>query len=285
MFFSKRNFLKTTALGLAGVLTEAALANPLGGNDYKRIKSIGLIFNTIEKELKNNVVKTLEKVAAIGYKEVEFGGTYGYATAEFGKLLRGLGLQAIAGGGAMKQFLDKDFDKMAEDANLLGKKYLVCYWEWLDGGENKTLDDFKKVAEQFNQIGEKCKKAGLKFAFHNHDKEFKLTEGKIPYDILLENTDNELVTMELDLYWITKGGANPLTYLEKYPTRFSLFHVKDMDKNPTQGMACVGQGLIDFASIFAKAQNVKHWIVEHDNPENPMDCISASYDFLKKLRF
>jgi sugar phosphate isomerase/epimerase len=283
MFFSKRNFLKTTALGLAGITINPVTA--FSENEFKKLKSIGLIFNTIEKELKKDVVKTLEKVAEIGYKEVECGSTYQYSPAEFGKILSGLGLKAIAGGCAMKQFLGTNFDKMAEEANLLGKKYLVCYWAWLDSGENKTIDDFKKVAAQFNQIGEKCKKAGLQFAFHNHDKEFKPTEGKIPYDIILENTDYELVSMELDLYWIVKGGANPIPYLEKYPKHFSLFHIKDMDKTATQGMACVGQGLIDFESIFAKANNVKHFIVEHDHPSNPIDCIKASYDFLKQLRF
>ena len=282
---SKRNFIKTLTLGTASTLLNPLLPSGYANEPQKKLKNIGLIFNTISDELKKDVPKTLEKVAHIGYKEVEFGNINGYKPIEIKKMLDDLGLKAVAGGGVMKQFLDDDFYKMAENANVLGKKYLICYWEWLDGGENKSLDDFKKVAEQFNALGEKCKKEGLQFAFHNHDKEFKITEGRIPYEIILENIDYKLVTMELDLYWATKGGANPITFIEKYPSYFSLFHVKDMDKTENKSFACVGQGIIDFQAIFAKTRHVKHFIVEHDKPANPIACIQESYDFLRKIRF
>ncbi|MCU0390827.1 MAG: sugar phosphate isomerase/epimerase [Thermoflexibacter sp.] len=281
----KRNFIKTLALGATyGMLTPSLSMAGIEEN-RKKLKNIGLIFNTIGAELKKDVPKTLEKVAKIGYKEVEFSKVNGYKASEIKKILDDLDLRAVAGGGVIKQFVEDEFYQMVEEANLLGKKYLVCYWEWLDSGENKSLDDFKKVANQFNLLGEKCKKEGLQFAFHNHDKEFKITEGRVPYEVILENINPELVTMELDLYWATKGGANPATYLEKYPSYFSLFHVKDMDKTENKDMACVGQGRIDFKEIFSKATHVKHFIVEHDKPANPMECIAQSYDFLKKVRF
>ncbi len=113
-------------------------------------------------------------------------------------------------------------------------------------------------------MGESCREAGLRFGYHNHDFEFETIDGQIPFDVLLDETDPGLVDFELDLFWITKGGEDPLRYFERYPGRFTLCHVKDMAAGGE--MVDVGAGGIDFAAIFARAEQagLKHFFVEHD---------------------
>jgi sugar phosphate isomerase/epimerase len=281
---NRRHFLRTAAL-TAGT---AAMGSPgvATPHDFARIKTVGLILSGgLGKEMQQDAAGTLKRLAKMGYRELEFGGTYGQPAAELRKTLDGLGLKNVAGGSSMAQ-LTKGLDQMLEEANQLGRKYVVCYWPWMDSGENKTLDDYRRTAGRFNELGEKCRQAGLRFAFHNHDKEFKPTEGQIPYHIFLQETDPALVTMELDLYWITKGGQQPLDFFRQYPGRFELWHVKDMDKSPEAGMTTVGQGIIDFPALFARARQagMKHFFVEHDNPPNAMQFAQDSYRYLKTLR-
>ena len=281
---NRRHFLRTTAL-LAGTAT---MGVPAGANPSRsaRIKKVGLILSGgLHQEMQRDYAGTLEKLAAMGYQELEFGGTYGQPAGELRKRLDDLDLRNVAGGAAMSQ-LDKGLGGMIEEAHQLGRQYVVCYWPWTDSGENKTLDDFRRTAERFNELGEKCKQAGLRFAFHNHDKEFKRTEGQVPYHIFLKETDPALVTMELDLYWIVKGGGQPLDFFRQYPGRFGLWHVKDMDQTPQAGMTTVGQGIIDFPALFAKARQagMKHFFVEHDNPPDAMQFAQDSYRYLKTVR-
>jgi sugar phosphate isomerase/epimerase len=281
---NRRHFLRTAAL----VAATPTMGIPGGANPAHsaRIKTVGLILSGgLHQEMQRDYAGTLKKLAAMGYKELEFGGTYGQSARELRKRLNDLNLRNVAGGSSMSQ-LTKDLDKMLEEANQLGRKYMVCYWPWMDSGENKTMDDFRRTAARFNELGERCRRAGLRFAFHNHDKEFKPTEGQIPYHIFLKETDPALVTMELDLYWITKGGQQPLDFFRQYPGRFELWHVKDMDKTPEAGMTTVGQGIIDFPSLFAHARQagMKHFFVEHDNPPDALQFAQDSYRYLKTLR-
>jgi sugar phosphate isomerase/epimerase len=163
---------------------------------------------------------------------------------------------------------------------------MIC--PYLEDKDRRTLDDYKRHAETFNRAGEACRKAGIQFGYHNHDFEFEAKDGKLPYDLLLAETDKDLVKMELDLYWISKAGQDPLAYIDKYKDRFALFHVKEMDKTPNKGITEVGRGVIDFKSIFAKAPAgaVKHYFVEQDTcPGSPFDSIKVSFDYLKQLEF
>ncbi len=282
---TRRNFIKqsivtTTSLGLgASILTNCS-------SNTRKLTEIGLQLLTINPEIEKDYVKALEKVAEIGYNTLEMGNFYGPSLEEFQKLLQRLNLKVLAGGAAIGN-LRSELDKMIQDSYDLDKKYLICYWPWTDSPENKTLDDWKRMAESLNQIGEKVKQAGLVFAYHNHDLEFKITEDRIPFDIILENTDPNLVAIEIDLYWIKKGNQEPIPYFEKYPGRFPLWHIKDMDKTPERSFACVGQGIIDFPTIFAKADlaGMQHLFIEHDKPENPMECAQVGYEYLKNLRY
>jgi len=285
---SRRDFIKKSALGAAGL---TAAINTLPGCNKtvapsRALEVIGLQTSTISKPLREDYKATLQKVAEMGYNALELGGYMGPSMQEFKAFLAELGLDPLSGGASMIGLRD-ELDKNIEESLQMGKKYLICFWPWTDSAENKTIDDWKRLAGSLNKIGEKVKQAGLVFAYHNHDIEFKLTEGQIPYDVILENTDPALVNMEIDLYWIKKGGQEPVPYFEKYPGRFPVWHIKDMDDSPEQDFACVGRGIIDFPAIFAKADiaGMKHVFVEHDRPADPLECARVSCEYLKQLRY
>jgi sugar phosphate isomerase/epimerase len=284
----RRKFLRNSITGALAAALSPQLVMGAGENN-RRIREIGIITNTIKKPLEKDYVKTLEEIAEIGYDMLEFGGHYGPSKKEFMNLLKRLKIKPIAGGTSMHPLLQEP-EKHIEEQLSMNKDYLVCYWPWTTSADNLTTDQCKKAAENLNKVGEKCKKAGIRFAFHNHDKEFKPTpEGDIPMDILLKNTEPELVTTEIDLYWIKKGGGDPISYFKKYPGRFELCHVKDMGPNleERRDFACVGSGIMDFPKIFAhsKTAGIKHYIVEHDEPEHHMECARTSYNHLSELRF
>ncbi len=274
----RRSFLRNSVFGAMGVamtgnnLFELALP--------KKKTDIGIILNTVREEMKTDYMGTLEQLAALGYTYVE-GGTYGNSVADYGKLLKKLGLKAVAGGGAMKN-LQESLDEYIERGHVLGYEYISCYWPWLSSAENLTKDECLQTAERLNIIGEKVKKEGMKLAWHNHDKEFRNIDGEMPFDLLLQNTDADLVTVLMDLYWVKKGNQDPIGYLQKYPGRFELVHVKDMDATPDKGIACVGEGIIDFKEIFKHAQQagIKYRIVENERSVNGMHCATVSYQHL-----
>jgi sugar phosphate isomerase/epimerase len=228
---------------------------------------------------------SLEKVAAIGYKEVEFAGYYNKSPKDVRAILDRYGLAAPSAHAPLADFQTK-LDQTIETAKAVGHQFLIC--PYLVDKDRGTLDDYKRHAETFNRAGEACRKAGIQFGYHNHDFEFEAKDGKLPYDLLLEQTDKDLVRMELDIYWIAKAGKDPIAYLDKHKDRFVLFHVKEMDKTPNRGITEVGRGVIDFKSVFARAPKgaIKHYFVEQDTcPGSPFDSIKISFDYLKQLEF
>ena len=283
---NRRSFLKTSALFSAGVL----VAPKLFAYDKKHI---GLQLYTVRDAMGKDVAGTLAKVAEIGYSSVEAGygegKYYGVEPKAFAGLLKKNGLimpsahyqlgEASKGKGTILN----DWDKAVEDAASIGQKYMVC--AWLAPSERGSLDHYKKLAEDFNKAGETCKKAGVQFCYHNHDFEFIQENGKYPYEILLENTDKNLVKMEIDLYWLTKANQDPIALIEKHPGRFPLWHVKDMDRTEKKMFTEVGNGVIDFKKIFTKANTagLKYFFVEQDIcPGNPFDSITKSISYIKK---
>ena len=281
---SRRNFLRqSTALALTlpflGVETVGA----------KPPKAVGLQLYTLRKEISKSPEEVLKQVAQIGYKEVE---TFGYASGKyFGKtpkelkdLLSGLGLTSPSGH-YMPGNLRKDWDTIVGEAAELGQKYMAC--AYLFPNERKTIDDWKKIAEMFNKAGEETKKSGIQFAYHNHDFEFQPIDGQVPYDVLLKETDPELVKMELDLYWAYYAGKDPVEMFLNNPGRFPLMHFKDMAKTEKREFAEVGTGSIDFQKILknAKTAGLKHFYVEQDECKiAPMDAITISYRNVLKLQ-
>jgi sugar phosphate isomerase/epimerase len=283
----RRTFIKTAGAAMATfLLPEILLATQQATG---KLPSFGIITgNTGGDWIKNDPKQALYEIARLGYKELEFGGDFGMGIPELKKLLKDTGLKALIGPTSMEAMDNTErLKKDIENCQSLGQKYIVCYWPWTDDGQNKKLDDWKQVAEKLNKGGVICKKSGLKLLFHNHDIEFRLTEGKIPFDTLMTNLDKNYVDIELDLYWITKGDQSAIEYIKKYPGRYPVFHVKDMDHTNQRSFACIGEGRIDFPAIFKlhKTAGVKHYIVEHDHPENPKECITTSAQYLSKLRF
>jgi sugar phosphate isomerase/epimerase len=285
----RRNFIRTLGLTAISAVTFRGLyaANVTS----EKLPRIGLIpSNTGGEWFKKDPGAALELISGWGYRELEFGGDMGLGLSvpELKKYLKSLGLTPLIGPTSMAAIKD-DPEKLKSDikeCKELGQEYIACYWPWTDDGSNKMLDDWKKVAGYLNKAGARCKKEGVELIYHNHDIEFKPTEGQIPFDTLMKELDPRLVGIEFDLYWITKGGQSAVEYIRKYPGRYPVYHVKDM--NPAnRDFACAGSGNIDFAGIFSlnKIAGVKHFIVEHDKPEDPEECVSSSAKYLLSLNF
>jgi sugar phosphate isomerase/epimerase len=248
-------------------------------------KKTGLILYTVRQDMDKDVNGTLKAVAEIGYNWVEAanysnGLFYKLKPVEFRKKVEGLGMKFLSShNGGMNT---SNIDKMVGEASEAGLKYLIL--PSLPGDWGKSLDGYKQAADFFNIAGKKCKKAGIKFGYHNHWTEFKTIDNQIPYDILLKNTDPSLVTFEMDLCWLTAGGQNPLDYFAKYPGRFELWHIKDLSTDKKD--ATLGEGTIDFKPIFAAAKKsgMKYFFVEQDNckTHTPLESAKVSRDFLLK---
>lgn len=283
---NRRTFLRQVACSTAGAAAGALALNSMTTPaQAAKLSKIGVQLYTVRSEMAKDFDGSLKKIAELGFKEVEFAGYYNRTPQQIKTLLGQLGLDAPSAHVPLAS-LKSELDKTIETAKAIGHRYLIC--PYLVDTDRKTLDQYKQHAALFNKAGEACKKAGIQFGYHNHDFEFTAIDGKIPYDLLLAETDKNLVKMELDLYWIVKANQDPVAYMSKHPNRFALFHVKDLDKTPKRGITEVGQGVIDFKTIFAKAPKgaIKHYLVEQDVcPGSPFDSLKISIDYLNKLEF
>jgi sugar phosphate isomerase/epimerase len=191
--------------------------------------------------------------------------------------------EELVNGEHQKGTIMNDRKKAVDDAAEAGVQYMVC--AYLSQSERGNLDHYKNVANMLDIAGETCKGAGIQLCYHNHDFEFIQENGKYPYEILLENTDKDMVKMEMDLYWVTKANQDPIALINKHPGRFPLWHVKDMDKTPEKKFTEVGNGTIDFKKIFtqAKKSGLKYFFVEQDVcPGDPFNSIAQSISYIKK---
>jgi len=287
---SRKSFIKASAFALATPLLSKFDFNMPADS------KVGLQLYTLRDAISKDLEGTLEKVAAIGYKEVELfgyndGKFFGKTPKEFKALLAKYSLNPVSGhygagveNKTTKGTLSNDWERAVDDAAELGHKYVVC--AYLTPGERKSIEDYKKYVDLFNKAGETAKKAGLQFAYHNHDFEFLKLDGETPYDYIAGKTDPKLVKLELDLYWIVKAGLDPVELFKQYPGRFPLWHVKDMDKSD-KSFAEVGTGSIDFKKIFAarKTAGLTNFFVEQDVSKRPVfDAITTSYKNVKALK-
>jgi sugar phosphate isomerase/epimerase len=241
---------------------------------------VGLQLYTVRTLMAEGVERTLEMVAEVGYREVEFAGYFERTPRELRATLDGLGLAAPATHLGLNILRDR-LEETIETAATLGHRYLVL--PSLPSEDHDSLDDYRRIGNEMNRIGEVCRASGLRFAYHNHAFEFQRMDGRIPFDVLLEETDPQLVQIELDLFWIIDGGQDPLAYFEAHPGRFHLCHIKDRLADGT--MVEVGAGEIDFAAMFAQAENagLEHYFVEHDQPNDPGASVRESYRHLSRL--
>lgn len=184
--------------------------------------------------------------------------------------------------------IDKDFEQKAAEAAAIGVKYLICPYL----GGQKSLDAFKKAAQKFNERGATCKKNGIGFAYHNHEYSFMTLEGQFPQDILMKETDANLVSYEMDIYWVITAGQDPIEWIRKYPNRFKLFHIKDRLKNAPKtemfASTTVGTGSINFPPIIEQAnkEGQKFYIVEQERYDGttPLKAAQAGAAFIQSLK-
>ena len=284
MLYSRRKFIQTGSMLTAGILSANKLMAASNGN----LNNFGLQLWTLRDVISDNPKDTLKKVASYGYTQVESfegkqGMFWGMSATDFKKYMDDLGIKIISS----HCDINKDFEKKAADAAAIGMNYLICPYK----GPQKSIEDFKKFADEFNAKGEICRKNGIRFAYHNHDYSFKMIDGQIPEDVMLQNTDPNLVDFEMDIYWVVTAGADPVAYLKKYENRFRLCHIKDREKNAAAGdgdASCiVGQGSIDYPPILhvAKKCGMQYYIVEQEKYANTTPLLSAEADaaYLKTI--
>jgi sugar phosphate isomerase/epimerase len=262
----------------------------------RKLDRIGVQLYSVRDLMKTDFEGTLAKVAAIGYREVEFAGYFEHSPKDVRAMLDRHKLTAPSEHVSYATVQDK-WQETLDAAHVVGQKYVVC--PSIEEKQRNEPGGWKRAFELFNRAGEASKQAGIQFAYHNHTFEFEPSAelgGKMPYDVMLAETDPKLVKMEMDLCWITLGGQDPLTYFDRYPGRFPLVHVKDwtkgengkMSEKEKQGhMADVGAGAIDWKRIFAQSEKagIQHYFVEHDQPASPFDSLQNSYKYLHDLRF
>ena len=289
---NRRTFLGAVSASVAayklGAFAEGGPFKPgfgLSGDANRQLKTIGVQLYTVRRELAKDFEGTIAKIADIGYKELEFFTYQDHSPQDVKAILQRHGLTSPSVHVDMKQLRD-NLPQAIEAAHVIGHEYIVN--PWVNAEDRKSIDDWKRIAAFLNQTAMKVNAAGLKFAYHQHNFEFAPTEGRLPYDVLLADTDPKLVKFEMDLYWITRGGQDPLKYWNKYPGRFPLLHIKDMQKPPGQNFTEVGRGRIDFKKYLANADKAgaQHYFVEQDEtPGSPFDSLKISYEYLKQLRF
>lgn len=243
------------------------------------VKPVGVQLYTVRDQMEKNVEATLAKVASIGYKEVEFAGYFNRTPAQIARTLKTNGLTSPSVHIPVGEIL-KAPTAALDAMETIGHKFAVM--PWVDPKE-RTLDHYKRFVDQFNEAAALTKKRGIQFAYHNHDFEFETVGGQVPYELLLERCDKELVKFEMDLFWMNKAKQNPLTYFARFPGRFPLVHVKDMTAGGE--MTEVGAGVIPFKSYFAKASQagIQHYFVERDNPTDSLASIATSFKALSAL--
>ncbi|MEC3875548.1 sugar phosphate isomerase/epimerase family protein [Chryseobacterium salviniae] len=285
----RKDFIKLSSLGFLGLYSCGIF--PL----KKRQNTWAIQLYTVRDAMAASAEKTLERLAAMGFNGLEI---YGYDGTFFGKnrkefqqILKNTGLRVISshhttgiinkGQGTL---LD-NWEKSVEDLHFIGSEYMVCSYLF---PEERMIENYKKLPELLENSGKITKEAGIEFAYHNHDFEFeKFDDTRNVYDFILENSSPELVKMELDLYWISKAGIDPLLYFDKYPGRFPLWHVKDM-KAGTKDFTEIGNGTIDFERIFkvGKQAGLQYWFLEQDSSDKDIfESIRISSEFLAKNSF
>jgi len=278
---NRREFFKISAAGAIGVSVLGSLAFKSEAIDRKSF-NVGIQLYTVRDAMAADALGTLKKLSNLGYKNLELanysnGKFYGYSPKEFNKIVTDLGMVNLSSHTQVEAagITVDNAKKMADDHAELGVKY--CIQPWVNEPD-RTIETFKKMTGDWNKVGKIMKGVGIQFGYHNHNFEFKNMNGIVPYyDIFMKELDADLVTMEIDLFWVSKAGQNPVEMFKKYPGRFQLFHLKDMHTKQApffdvikDDVCEVGAGVIDFKAILAakKIAGMKHFFVEDDNQGN-----------------
>jgi sugar phosphate isomerase/epimerase len=274
---SRRNFLKTS-----GGLAIGTILIPRFAYTGK-VKDVGVQLYSVRKEMLADAPGTLKQLAKIGYKELESaksekGNYYGLQPKEIKKITQDLGMKLRSG----HVLINNDWQRSVDEAAETGQDYLICSSLPTNG---QTVANYQHCADIFNKAAEDCKKVNIEFGYHNHESEFEKENGQVLYDVLLDRTDPKLVKMEMDLGWIIVTGNDPNAYFEKYPGRFPLWHLKDMNKDKKQSTE-FGKGGVDITGLLksAKKSGMIHFFVEQEEYTNTaFESLTEDYNYLAKL--
>lgn len=293
--FSRRKFLQTTALAGAALAVQPRL---FGSEIFKKTPDPGLQLWSVREDVGKDAAGTLKALSGMGYKKVEGfglneGKIFGMATKDFSKLLKDSGLNMQS---THCSFLLKDYDeakkslsdhakKNIDDAAAMGLKYIINPWM-----DDKERPEIAKLAKVFDAAGAYAKKAGIRFGYHNHNFEFeqKAADGRLLIEWLLHETDPKNVDFEMDIYWVEFAKNNPIDWFKRYPGRWKLCHAKDMAKTPERQSVEVGDGSIDFNTIFKqhKLAGLQYYIIELEAYKTtPMEGAKRSREGFMKLKF
>jgi sugar phosphate isomerase/epimerase len=291
MAYQRREFIKLSAALGSGIFLSSVANQLTGCNAALKTnvnKDFGLQLYTLRDVLPADPKGVLTQVSSYGYKNIEsFEGSkgifWGMTNKEFKKLMDDLGMRIISS----HCDINKDFERKAAEAAEIGMSYLLCPYL----GPQKSIDDFKKFAETFNQRGEVCKKNGIRFGYHNHDYGFVPLDGQLPQDVLMQNTNKDLVDFEMDIYWVVTAGHDPKAWFDKYPDRFKLCHVKDRKKdapaNDRNASIDLGKGDIDFKTILKAGakKGLRQFIVEQEAypGTTPLEAARTDAAYMKTL--
>ncbi|MCM4168558.1 Inosose dehydratase [Arenibacter antarcticus] len=276
---TRKEFLIKSGLLVAGtVLMPSFTTAP-----KKAVRNLGVQLYTFRNEMAADAVGTLEKIAALGIKQIESarsekGLYYGLGPKEMKKVCKSLGMTLRSGHVA----LDKNWQNTLDQASESGQEYLICSSMPSNG---QTVDNYKAVAEAFNKAGEDCKQRGIKFGYHNHDYEFESENGEVLYDVLLDNTQADLVHMELDLGWVVVAGKDPLDYFKRYTGRFPLWHLKDMDMEKKESTE-FGRGGLNIPQMLKhrKESGLEYIFIEQEEyASTPFESMAHNMEYMKDL--
>lgn len=287
----RRKFIKTAGLGIAVATVAPRLlaCNASGKSSPRTLKDFGIQLYTLRDVMPKQSKEVLKKLAAMGYTRIESyegdqGMYWGMGAKGMQQYVEDLGMKLVSSHTNIRE----DFEHKAAEAASIGMRYLIDPWE----GPQKTIDDFKRIADTFNEKGAICKKEGIGFGYHNHAYSFEPVDGQLPQDVMMQNTDPDLVDFEMDIYWVVTAGADPIEWLNKYPGRFKLFHVKDRLKNAPaseiHATTVAGTGSIDFPKILGqlKEKEDKFYFIEQEQYQgiSSLEAAAEDAEYMKGLK-
>ena len=276
---TRRDFIINTGSLAAGSILFSSF-----NYSAKKVKNAGVQLYTFRKEMMADAKGTLQRIASLGIKQIESAGSekgyyYGLTPKEMKQACHDLGMTLRSG----HIHLDEKWKQTMNDAAEAGQEYLICSSMPSKG---QTVDNYKKVADQFNKAGEDCNKLNIKFGYHNHDYEFESENGQVFYDVLLKNTDSKLVHMELDLGWVVATGKDPLEYFRNYQGRFPLWHLKDMDLAKKQSTE-FGKGGLNIVELLKnrKLSGMKYFFIEQEEyTSTPFESMQENMNYINKIK-
>jgi sugar phosphate isomerase/epimerase len=287
----RRSFVRAVAATLVlpalGCASSPAVASSPSIAGGRRLKRVGLQLYSLRDAARVDLERTLSDIATVGYKDVELLGSmnnFGMEPSRLRALLDRLGLRAPSthvGTDALD-----DLDRQLDAAAALGHQYLIV--ASFPEDRRKTLDDYRMWADRFNQAGAITQKRGIWLAFHNEPEHVAPIDGQIPYDIFADRTDPKVVRLQLDTGNMAMGGQDPLTYLDRYGSRYWAFHIKDAPSLGAKHDAELGKGVVDFRKLLAKIDRIDEkllYVEQESYPGTPLDSVRRDYSYISSLEF